>query len=133
VSLNREKLGLLRAIADGDVYRKADGRIARRVDQGSRLPNLPVARGKIQELQAAGLVDDELKLTDAGREADADGFPPRPIQAAPKRQVRAACGTLSGYDRHIRYRQTPCAPCREARKLHDREYRQRKRTEQPPP
>lgn len=65
LNLNRERIGLLRAINEGKVAFSAGGVLLRRVRAGQ---NQRVER-KVRELQEHGLVDDQLQLTDAGRNA----------------------------------------------------------------
>lgn len=69
LNLNRERMSLLRAIGDGNVFRNDKGLLMRRfVPAGNKFR---VGEPKVRELQAAGLVDEQLRLTDAGKVAAA--------------------------------------------------------------
>lgn len=65
LNLNRERRKLLAAVGAGHVYRSEDGtRIFRQIGR-----NKTRIDAKVRQLQEAGLVDDALQLTDAGRTA----------------------------------------------------------------
>jgi hypothetical protein len=66
LNLNRARLGLLRAIRAGHVYRNDEGMVFRKVDRTKFRID-----AKVRELQEHGLVDEQLQLTDAGAAAAA--------------------------------------------------------------
>ena len=48
-----------------------------------------------------------------------------PKKPATQRITTSICGTHSGYQAHLYYRQEACRPCKEAQAAYHREYRQR--------
>lgn len=66
LNLNRARLSLLRAIDAGQVSRNDNGIVFRKIGQAKYRID-----AKVRELQAAGLVDEQLRLTDAGKAAAA--------------------------------------------------------------
>lgn len=89
LNLNRDRVGLLQAISAGQVFRNPSGQVFRQ--EGERAKYRVDA--KVRELQQAGLVDDELRLTDDGvaaaKSGPASAFVPRfhetpSIYAAPR-------------------------------------------------
>ena len=57
-----------------------------------------------------------------------------PVQAnGSARRIVAACGTYSGFVRHVKRHEEPCAACREARKAYKRAWRQSRKANGPTP
>lgn len=53
--------------------------------------------------------------------------PPRALKPIRPRLDVPACGTNSGYARHLRQKEAPCRPCLDARGNYQREYRSRRK------
>lgn len=97
----------------------------------------PVADECLREALSVGAKDDPAGVWGGHTKAERDEMRPKgrrvkpcqPADAPKTRQRRseAVCGTDPGYQRHVRERTTPCAPCREARRLRMAEWRYNKR------
>lgn len=66
LNLNRARIDLLRACDAGHVYRNDEGMVFRKVGRAKFRID-----AKVRELQEHGLVNEELRLTDAGKAAAA--------------------------------------------------------------
>lgn len=88
-------------------------------------------RGKSQTITIPGLqarISDllrereSLKLTIAALTKQVQALNAVPVNT---RRSEPVCGTYSGYQRHIRDKETPCYPCKAARAEYTRNWRQR--------
>lgn len=66
---------------------------------------------------------ESLKLTVAALSRQVRALNATPINA---RRSEAVCGTYSGYQKHLRDKETPCYPCKAARAEYTRTWRKLK-------
>lgn len=84
-------------------------------------------RGKVREIRTpyVPISDAEAKAKFARyREAESQIYLGPEIR---HRNPQPICGTYSGYSKHMRDKEKPCADCSKAQVIYKREYRARKR------
>lgn len=82
--------------------------------------NIPVLQAAIRDLQRERA---SLKLTIAALSSQVQALNAIPVNF---RRAEPVCGTYSGYQKHIRDKETPCFPCKAARAEYTRNYRKAK-------
>lgn len=78
---------------------------------------IPVLQAQIRDMQRERT---SLKLTIAALSSQVKALNAIPVNF---RRAEPVCGTYSGYQKHIRDKETPCFPCKAARSEYTRNYR----------
>lgn len=79
---------------------------------------IPVLQSRIRDLIRER---ESLKLTVAALSKQVQALNAVPVNT---RRSVPVCGTYSGYQKHVRDKETPCYPCKAARAEYTRNYRQ---------
>lgn len=82
--------------------------------------NIPVLQQQIRDLLIERA---SLKRTITALSSQVQALNAVPVNS---RRAEPVCGTYSGYQKHIRDKETPCYPCKAARAEYTRNYRKLK-------
>jgi len=82
--------------------------------------NIPVLQQQIRDLLIERA---SLKRTITALSSQVQALNAVPVNT---RRAEPVCGTYSGYQKHIRDKETPCYPCKSARAEYTRNYRKLK-------